>query len=142
MDGAVIPVSGQKHWDFSYLGSSATETVYVARALNVVPFKSLALFVRCHSNSIGGGAGSPKIDVIVENVYPDANDPTLFTSGSSLITAQIDTSTSVGSVVEAEPSTNALVGPWVAVKVKATQAGGTTANIAASLSIGLLGRVN
>lgn len=141
MHGAVIPISGQRHWDFSYLGSSATESVFLARAISVVPFSSLMLFVRCHSNSIGGGAGTPKLDVIVENIYPIADDPTIFTPGSSLITAQIDTSTVVGSVVEAVPAAG-NIGPWVSVRLLATQAGGTTAPIAASLSIGLLGRVN
>ena len=138
MHGAVIPVSPEKLWDFSYLTAGDDQTIIVARALNTTPFTTLSIFVRCHSNKIAGTT-DPKIDVIVRNIYPSPTDPTIFTPTTTLLTATINGNTSDGDVVEATNTT--LVGPWVSVMVQGTQATPVT-TLAASLSFGLLGRVN
>lgn len=145
MQGQVWEVSQEREWDFSYLAAGGSSgNIFLVKALPVVPYNWLGLFVRVHQISMSGSSSTNKITVRVNNVYPSSSDPQLFgtTGGGSIITTDIDINNSAGDVEEAKASAGTFIGPWVMVALSGSQDASAQETIAATLSIGLVGRLN
>lgn len=79
-DGILVPVFDKIRLEYSYLGPLATESVRLARDLNVTPFYRAQLIIRVHSLTM---AGSQSFVFALANTLPSEVDPREFSDTST-----------------------------------------------------------
>ena len=80
MAGVIVPILAKTAYDFSFLGASASQSVVLHRALNVVPYRLGILLVRVHASTTTDTG-----QTIVLGCYgtdPHSDDPQEFTEAS------------------------------------------------------------
>jgi len=85
-DGIIVPVFDKIRLDYTYLGSTATESVRLAREINVSPFYRVQLIIRVHSLSISGGQS---FAFALTNTLPSEVDPREFSQSATFLTVSI-----------------------------------------------------
>lgn len=134
MSGRIITILSKRVLDFSFLGTSAIQTITLRRALPIVPFYYYWLGVRVHNRDIVSG----NFAIELPNTLPSSGDPQEFTEpGTPALQIILNSSTTAPSL-QTDNTTN--LGPYVKVVLRATQ--GTGGNrLYAELSAVLFARV-
>ena len=133
MAGQALRVIPRQTLDFSYLGSSATETRVVAGKIPSGPWTQGSLLVRVHGKSFG--AGNLKVNVILD-ASTDEDPNRTFLGSSALATVTIDLNTIAAGEFSLVALSGAL-GGRVAIQVKANQTTGGE-NLVVDLSAELI----
>lgn len=136
--GTVIPVLPPTHFNFSYLGVGAQESVPLAAAIDVSDFSTGALVVRLHENKMTSGRAA-SVSVLVFATAPCADDPREFRRNEGDIGIQI-TDISVDVAPKYFEGLIGLVnGPCYSVELQVTQ-GVSASALAFQLSVDLVMR--
>jgi len=134
MSGRVIKLLSKRVLDFSFLSTSAVQTITLRRALPIVPFYYYWVGLRVHNKDIQTGSFTLELP----NTLPFSGDPQEFTEGGTpALQIVVNSGTAVPSLLT---DTHTNLGPYVKVIVRAAQ--GTAGNrLYAELSAVLFGRV-
>ncbi|NJK32069.1 MAG: hypothetical protein HC927_06425 [Deltaproteobacteria bacterium] len=127
--GVIVTVTEKCQYDFSYLPASQSETIILARAVNVVPFYYASLWVRLHAIRIGGSATAT---LIARGTNPSKYDQEKFTLSSAGISVNI-----TGTPPELLTGSQSAIPPFYQIELTATQANPAT-QIYFEISIDLL----
>ncbi|MCB9703057.1 MAG: hypothetical protein H6711_14275 [Myxococcales bacterium] len=103
MAGIITQIIPKQRFDFTWLGNNATKTIVLHSALNVVPYYYARFAVRLHATCTLVTGQS--VDLEAFGTDPSPDDPTEFTkTGTAALSASIDDSTSVPSLLSATAS--------------------------------------
>ena len=80
----LVSLFEKTRFEYSYLGNNATQTVTLARALNVVPYYECQLLVRWHKGTLTSGQS---LIFGLYNTLPSDDDPQEFTDTGTIFTS-------------------------------------------------------
>lgn len=129
---ALVRVVPKTMYDFGYLPASTTDSIVVARAVNVIPYSVAYLWVRVYQLHIGSGSS---VNVIATSALPA--DDTQQTFKASAAAATLSLTGSAPLLLTAALTTP--IGPYLQIEVQGSFSGATT-NLGAEISIDLLVR--
>ena len=117
-DGIIVPVFEKTRLEYSYLASGISETVRLARDINVSPFFRVQLIIRVHSLSIS--AGTQAFTFTLTNTLPSEVDPREFSeAGAFLSVAFVGTGSYAVPLIVSGSATDP--GAFLKLAVTATQ---------------------
>lgn len=134
MAGVLIPFLPETHYNFSYLGASATETVRLAGAIPVSDYVSAVLLVRLHTNNNSAGTVALK----AYPAAPSMSDPRAYVDATADLSVSFTTDTAPKLLKD---STSTIGGGHYAIYLEVTQ-NATPATLAFQISADLLVRRN
>jgi len=79
MSGTIIQILEKRSFEFSFLGTSATQDVVIHPAVDVTSFYRVRLLVRIHSITTTTG----NFKFILNNTFPSEQDPQEFTDSTN-----------------------------------------------------------
>jgi len=86
-DGIIVPVFDRLRLEYSYLTNSISETVRLARDINVAPFYRVQLIIRVHALAI---SGTQSFAFVLTNTLPSDVDPREFSeAGTPFMTVTV-----------------------------------------------------
>ena len=101
MSGIITQLIEKQRFDFTWLGTSATKTIVLHSALNVVPYYRARLAVRLHATSSAGFAVGQSVVLAGYGTDPSPDDPAEFTKPASSLSVTLDSSSTVPSFATA-----------------------------------------
>lgn len=80
----LVSLFEKTRFEYSYLSGTTSQTVTLARALNVVPYYECQLLVRWHKGTLSAGQS---LVFTLYNTLPSDDDPQEFTDTTTLFTS-------------------------------------------------------
>lgn len=141
MDTVIVPVLSKSRFDYSFLGTGASETVELVRALNIAPFYRVQLIVRIHSLTLDlTNPGSFTFDLV--NTLPSEEDSREFSadpSAASFIAVTINSASPAAPVIVSGTASDP--GAFLKLSLTANQSGAAAGvNLYGEFSAVVLGR--
>ena len=124
MSGIITQIIPKQRFDFTWLGSSATKTLVLHSALNVVPYYYARLAFRLHATSSTGFVSTQSIVLAGYGTDPSPDDPAEFTKPAATLSATLNSSSTVPSLTS---DTASDLDPFLKIALTFTQGatGGT-----------------
>lgn len=98
MSGTLIPLFGKQRFDFTWQGASASQTIIIHPAVNVIPYQSIRLQLRFHGCSGGALVGTQTVILSAYGTGPSDEDPAEFTKGTALLSVTLNSSSTIPSL--------------------------------------------
>ncbi|MBK8260425.1 MAG: hypothetical protein IPK80_03700 [Nannocystis sp.] len=102
MSAIYTPIFTMERFDFTWLGSSASHTLTLHRALSVVQCTRVQLSLRLHSSAGSGLTGSQAIVLAAYGTNPSPVDPREFTKTTPLVSITANSSSTFPSLLSAD----------------------------------------
>ena len=98
MSGTLIPLFGKQRFDFTWLGTGASQSIVIHPAVNVVAFYNMRLQLRFHGCSGGALVGTQTVLLSAYGTGPSGEDPAEFTKGTALMSVTLNSSSTIPSL--------------------------------------------
>ena len=131
--GTLIRVVPKTLFDFAYLPAGATDSIVVAKAINVIPYSAAYLWVRVYQLRIGSGGA---VNVTATPALP-ADDTQQSFLGTAIAMALTGTAPLL---LNASLTSSNPLPPYFQIAVQGQQNSGTATNVGVEISIDLLVR--
>ena len=135
MSGIITQLIEKERFEFTWLGNSATKTIVLHSAVNVVPYYRARLAVRLHATSSTGFAVGQSVVLAGYGTDPSPDDPAEFTKSAPALSVTLDSSSTVPSL---ETATANDLDPYLKFVLTFTQSGTGGTSFWAELSAHLV----
>ncbi|MCB9705164.1 MAG: hypothetical protein H6711_25030 [Myxococcales bacterium] len=137
MSGILVPILPKQRFDFTWLSSSASKSIVLHTALNVVPYYYLRFALRLHAASTSPLTGTQSVVLAGYGTDPSSEDPAEFTKSSAALSVTLNSSSSIPSLNSATASDP---DPFLKIMLTFTQTSSTGAPFWVELSADMIGR--